>query len=297
MERRRHRRGAVVNRSRGITWVKRAVRGIVALLFVLPLLWMTVTAFYEPGTPLPTTLRLLPENPTLDNFGRIFATVPMGRFTLNSLLVVALAVPLTLVTGSWAGFAMAQLPQRAQQRWIVLSLAVLMIPGIALWSTRFVIYRQLGWIDTYWAIIAPAWMGTSPFFVLMFYRAFRRVPAGLYDAARLDGAGVLRTWASVALPSARTTAVAVALLSFIVYWSDFINPLLYLNSERNYTLPIALQLLQQMDRSDWPLLMAAAVWSTAVPILLFVIVLFYLGRRDRAARAAEASRLAEELTR
>ncbi|MCO5191242.1 MAG: carbohydrate ABC transporter permease, partial [Anaerolineae bacterium] len=209
-------------------WLRTLLQVIVAMVFLLPLVWMTATAFHAPATPLPTSLRLVPDNPTVANFGRIFAIIPLLRFTINSLIVVALAVPLTLLTGSWAGFGMAQLPERSQRRWVIISLIVLIIPGIALWSTRFLLYKWLGWIDTYWAIIAPAWMGTTPFFVLMFYRAFRRVPAGLYDAARLDGAGVLRTWASVAMPLARSTIVAVAILSFVLYWGDFINPLLYL---------------------------------------------------------------------
>jgi multiple sugar transport system permease protein len=200
----------------------------------------------------------------------VWEVVPLWRFTLNSLLIVSLAVPLTLVTGSWAGLAMARLPRRAQRFWVLVSLAVLMVPGIALWSTRFVIYRQLGWLDTPLALIAPAVMGTSPFYVLMFYRAFRRIPEATYDAARLDGAGVLGLWYRVALPMARPTAIGVALLSFIVYWGDFITPLLYLQTERLYTLPIALQLLQQFSRSDWGLLMAAAVWATAIPVLLFI---------------------------
>ncbi len=259
-------------------WLRTLLQVIVAMVFLLPLVWMTATAFHAPATPLPTSLRLVPDNPTVANFGRIFAIIPLLRFTINSLIVVALAVPLTLLTGSWAGFGMAQLPERSQRRWVIISLIVLIIPGIALWSTRFLLYKWLGWIDTYWAIIAPAWMGTTPFFVLMFYRAFRRVPAGLYDAARLDGAGVLRTWASVAMPLARSTIVAVAILSFVLYWGDFINPLLYLSSESNYTLPIALQSLQQMNRSDWPLLMAGAVWATLVPVGVFVIALAYWNR-------------------
>lgn len=153
-----------------------------------------------------------------------------------------------------------------------------MVPGVSLWSTRFIIYRQLGWYDSIWALIAPALMGTSPFFVLMFYRAFRRIPAAIYDSARIDGAGVLRTWSSVALPVARPTVVAVAILSFVLYWGDFISPLLYLSSEQRYTLPIALQLLQQLNRSDWPLLLAAAVLTMAIPVLLFILVQPYFSR-------------------
>ena len=249
-----------------------ALRLLVALIFLLPLLWMVTASLYPPGEPLPTSLRLLPERPTLAHYGRIFQLLPLGRYTLNTLLVVALAVPITLVISSWAGLGMARLPQAAQRRWVVFSLAILMVPGIALWSSRFLVYRQLGWYDSVWALIAPAWMGTSPFYVLMFYRAFRRIPAAIFDAARLEGAGVLQTWRLVALPMARTTAVAVSLLTFVFYWGDFISPLLYLRTGSRYTLPVALQTLQQLSRSDWALMLAAAVWTMIVPIALFLIL-------------------------
>jgi len=155
-----------------------------------------------------------------------------------------------------------------------------MVPGVALWSTRFLIFKILGWYNTIWALIAPAWMGTSPFYVLMFYRAFRRIPREMYESARLDGAGVLQTWRRIALPIARPTTIGVALLSFIFYWGDFISPLLYLRSEKYYTLPVGLQLLQQMGYSDWPLLMAAAVIATAVPLVLFLLVQPFFARVD-----------------
>lgn len=254
------------------------LRILVALLFLMPLFWMVTTAFHPPGSPLPTSLQLWPGEPTARNFSRVWTLVPMGRFMLNSVVVVAVAVPLTIVVGSWAGLGMARLPQSAQRRWVVLSLAILMVPGIALWSTRFFLFRRLGLLNTPGALIAPALIATSPFYVLMFYRAFRRIPAALYDAAQLESSSVLQLWHSVAMPLARPTTLGVAVLSFVFYWGDFISPLLYLSSERNYTLPVALQTLQQMDRSDWPLLMAAAVLATAVPVALFLLVQPYFAR-------------------
>lgn len=259
-------------------WLLTLGRGLIALIFLLPLFWMVSAALLPLGRPLSQTFRLLPSAPTLENFVRIWDMVPLARFTLHSLVIAAIAVPLTVVTGSWAGLAIAQLPRRSQRRWVVISLAVLMVPGIALWSTRFLIYTQLGWINTIWAIIAPAWMGTSPFYVLMFYRAFRRIPAAIYDTGRLDGVSALTMWRDIALPIARPTAMGVALLSFVVYWGDFLSPLLYLSGERWFTLPIALQLLQMMNRSEWPLLMAAAVWATMVPVILFLLVQPYFAR-------------------
>jgi multiple sugar transport system permease protein len=255
-----------------------ALRLGIAILFLLPILWMAAAALHPLGVPLPQKWTLFSAVPTLENFSRVWELVPIGRYTLNSFLVVALAVPITLVSSSWAGFGMARLPLAGQRRWVVVSLAVLMVPGIGLWFTRFFIYKELGWLDTIWALIAPAWMGTSPFYVLMFYRAFRRIPAAIYDAARIDGAGILQSWWLVILPMARPTALGVGLLSFVVYWGDFTSPLLYLDSERLYTLPIALQLLQQMARSEWSLLMAAGVIATLMPVLLFIILQPYFAR-------------------
>jgi multiple sugar transport system permease protein len=249
----------------------RILQVLLAVLFLLPIVWMIAASLTPAGTPLPRNLGLISSEITFENFKRAWHMVPFGQFTLNSLRVVSLAVPLTLVTSSWAGFAMSQLPRPNQRRWIAISLIVLMIPGIALWSTRFILYREIGIYNSIWALIAPALMGTSPFFVLMYYRAFRRIPHEVYESARLDGAGILQSWRLIALPIARPTSVGVALLGFVYYWGDFISPLLYLQSEKNYTLPIALQLLHQMGRSDWSLLMAAAVLSLTVPMAFFFI--------------------------
>ena len=258
------------------------LRVFTAILLLLPLLFMVTTSLYPPGEPLPTTLRLLPARPTFVNYQGIFDLLPLWRYTFNSLIVVLLAVPITLVVSSWAGLGMARLSRPAQRRWIVISLLVLLVPGIALWSSRFLLYRTLSWYDTVWALVPPAWMGTSPFYILMFYRACRRIPAALFDAAQIDGAGVLRTWWSIVLPMARTTAVGVALLTFVFYWGDFISPLLYLRRGDKYTLPVALQTLQQLSRSDWSLMLAAAVWTMAIPILLFLLLqpIFNRGQRE-----------------
>lgn len=259
-----------------LSW-RLVIRLLVTAVFLLPLFWMLTAALHPQGRPLPTTLTVSLDF-TLANFGRVLELVPMGRYTLNSLVVVLLAVPLTLLTSSWAGFGMAQLPTASQRHWIVLSLAVLMVPSVALWSTRFFIYAWLGWYNTILALIAPAIMGTSPFFVLMFYRAFRRIPTAIYEAARLEGAGVLASWWQIGVPIARPTAVGVALLTFIPYWSDFVSPLLYLRSQSRYTLPIALQLLQQLTPSQWSLLMAGAVLATVIPVMLFLLLQPYFAR-------------------
>ena len=258
----------------------------IALVFALPLMWMLSASLRQPGLPPPRHFEWVPNPVVWSNYAALFepgAVVPLARYALNSVLVAALAVPLTLLTASWAGFAMAQLPARDRRRLALLSVALLMVPITALWLTRYVLFTWLGLTDTYGALLAPALMGTSPLFVLLFYWAFRRVPNELYESARLEGARALTIWRRLALPLARPTVVAVGVLTFLVYWSDFLSPMLYLRSQSLYTLPLGVQQLRQLDRSNWPLLMAAAVIMTGPAVLLFLLVQRYFLGEDGLA--------------
>lgn len=253
----------------------------VALAFVLPGLWVLTTSLRRPGAPPPRTIEWLPDPIAWSNYSRVFELVPLGRYLINSLLVAGIAVPLTVVVASWAAFAMAQLPPHLRYSLLALAVALRMVPIPALWLARFLVLRELQLIDTFAALLAPAWMGSSPFFVLIYYWSFRRLPPALIEAARLDGLGPLAIWARVALPLVRPATIAVSVLTFVQYWSDFISPLLYLKSESRYTLAVGLRVLQQLDATNWPLLMAGVVVMVLPVMLLFVLVqrAFWVGEQ------------------
>jgi multiple sugar transport system permease protein len=253
---------------------------LVAALFLLPLLWMVTASLRAPGLPPPTSVEWLPTSPTPANYGAVFDLLPFGRYLLNSLGVVALAVPLTVVTASMAGFAMALLERRSRVALVVLSVALLMVPVTATWLTRFLLFSWAGLTDSLLALVVPALAGSSPLFVLIYYWAFRRVSPEIFEMAHLDGAGSLTAWWRVGLPAVLPASIAVAVLTFILYWSDFISPLLYLRDQGLYTLPLGLRQLQQLDPTDWPLLMAGAVMLTLPAVLFFLLVQhLFLGER------------------
>lgn len=252
-----------------------------AALFILPFVWMLSTSLRQPGLPPPRTIEWLPAPIAFGNYARIFDLAPLGRYTLNSLAVIALAVPLTVLTASWAGFALAQLPAEERVSLIRLAIVLLMVPFTAVWLGRFLLYKQLGLSNSLLAVVAPSLMGTSPFFILLFYWTFHRLPRELYAAARLDGAGALSIWRTVAFPLALPTAAGVAVLTFVLYWSDFTGPLLYLRSPLGYTLPVGLQLLQQLDRTNYPLLMAGSVVMVAPVLVVFGLLAVFVRRRSR----------------
>jgi len=243
----------------------------ISLIFAVPVIWVLAASLRLPGAPPPTDLELLPDPIIWSNYVQIFELLPLGRYLLNSGMVAALAVPLTVVVASWAGFALAQLPEHVRTAFLALAIVVHMTPITALWLTRFLVLNELRLIDTYAALLAPVWLGSSPLFVLIFYWSFRRIPVDVIESARLDGLGALAIWRRIALPLARPAIGAVSVLTFVQYWSDFINPLLYLKSESRYTLPIGLRLLQQMDITSWPLLMAGVMVMIAPIMILFVL--------------------------
>lgn len=261
-----------------------ALVGLVALGGLLPLAWMislsvrTVAEAIRPFVWIPNAI-------TGQNYAEIFRTYPLLQWLGNSLLVVAAAVPLTVITASLAGFALTSLPARSRNVLIGASVAALLVPAMALWVPRFLIYKTIRIYDTPLALIAPAFTGTSPLYVLVFAWAFSRVPQASFEQARLDGAGPLRVWWSIALPQVWPAITAVAVLSMVAYWSDYLSPLLYINNQNYYTLPVGVQVLQQAGTSGntttWPLLMAGAVVLTLPVLGLFLIAqrfFFHLGR-------------------
>jgi multiple sugar transport system permease protein len=240
--------------------------------FLFPLVFLVLGALRDPGEPPPTGLEVLVPQVTAAGFERAFGLVDLGRQLVNSGVVALLAVPLTVLVASWAGFAATRLPARGRRLVIGGSLVALLVPLSALWVPRFVGFSQLGLVDTYVPLIAPALMATSPLYVLLFFWSYSRLPADLIDAARLEGLGPLAIWRRVAAPLVRPTTFAVGALAFVFHWSNFVDPLLYLVSTDKFTLPLGLSALRGLGPTDFGVLLAGALVATVPTVLLFGLV-------------------------
>ena len=212
----------------------------IAGLFLLPLVWMFSASLRVPSLPPPRGIEWIPAPLTFSNYARIFEILPFGRYVFNSLYISITGVLLTLLTASWAGLGMSVLGKRGRLRLLILSAILQIIPITAVWLTRFLLFAWIGVTNSRLSLLAPALMGSSPLFVLLFYWAFRRVDRAVFETAQLDGANLFQVWWHIALPLARPALMAVGMLSFLYYWNDFINPLLYLRSQSLFTLPMGL---------------------------------------------------------
>jgi multiple sugar transport system permease protein len=247
------------------------VPGVFAALFAAPLWFMVVGSLRPAGLPPPRTLEVLPPEPTLAAYARLPELIPLFRYLANSAVVVALAVPLTVLVASLTWFGLRLLGPAARRRVVLGLLVVLLVPVTAVWATRFELFRLAGAVDTYLPLLAPALLAVSPVLVLLYAWSFGGIPDSQLQAARLEGARWLAIWRRIALPQVRPATMAVAVLAFTFHWANVIDPLLYLHSGDRYTYPLGLQFLRLLNPTDWPLLMAGCVIATLPCVLVFLL--------------------------
>jgi len=244
---------------------------IVSAVFLIPLASMIVGSLRMPGLPPPRGIEWIPKPIALSNFSQVFQVVDLGRYMVNTLVVELMAVPVTLIVASWAGFALSQLRNRLSQAIIAVVFLLFFLPETSLWVSRFILYKFVGVIDTPIALAAPSLYGTSALYMLIFYWTFRRVPDEIWEAARVDGAGAFRTWWTLGVPAARAAFAAVGVLTFFYYWREFNEPLLYIQTVEKYTLSVGLAYLEQLDPTNWPRLSGGWVVVTAPLIVVFLV--------------------------
>lgn len=241
-------------------------------LIVLPLYFMVAGSLRTPGLPPPDGFEWLPDTLRWQNYRDVSGFVDVWAYMKNSVIVVLIAVPITVLVASWAGFAIATATPRLQRILVLSSLIALMVPVGALWIPRFVMFKWLGLTDTLVPLIVPALMATTPFYVLIFGLVYSRLPKSLYEAARLEGLSPFAIWRRVAFPLGKAAAFAVGVLALAWHWANFTDPLIYLSSEEHFTLPLGLRALQSLEPTNHPLLLAGAVIATVPPVIAFMFV-------------------------
>ncbi|MGL5819972.1 MAG: carbohydrate ABC transporter permease [Phycicoccus sp.] len=241
------------------------------VLFLVPLVVLVLGSLQRPLQPPPDGLDLWPDPPDITSYRSLTAFLPLGRPVLNSVVLVGVAVPLTVVVTSMAGLAVVMASRRARRLLLALAMVTLLVPVTALWVPRAVVLRELGLADTGLTVSLLALAGTSPFYVLLFALVYARIPAGVLEAAALEGLGPLRTWWQVALPLARPAVVAVGALSFVYYWSTFMDPLTLVSSPEKWPLALGLRGLGELETALYPIYLAGAVVATLPALLVFAV--------------------------
>ena len=264
-KRRRQRRQLLGNAA----WY--AVLTLLALITVFPFLWMLLTSLKGPLDPIASVPpQLIPAHPTLANYEKVLASLPILKFFFNSITVAVVVCVLNVLVSAMAAYPLAKMRFFGRDAIFYLLLATLIVPAQLTYIPSFVLaVNTFHYYDTLPAVILPSL--ASAFNIFLMRQAFRGVPNDLIDAARVDGAGEWRVWWQILLPIVRPSMAAVAIFTFVTSWNDFLWPSLMLHTREGMTLPVGLAALQGFFSSDFRSI-AAGVTMTVIPILLFFIV-------------------------
>jgi multiple sugar transport system permease protein len=249
-----------------------------AVIALFPLYWAIITSFKDPKdvATIPPSFTLT--QPSLKNYidliqGTGVANAPVVRWFLNSMIVSVATTFGVLLLTSMAGYSFARrhFPGRDKIFWLIIS--TMLIPG---WSTiiaSYVLTLKLGLHDTYWVLILPGL--ASPFAVFLFRQFAVTLPEELFQAAKIDGASELQLWWRIALPLCRPVLATLGIFTLVGQWNDFLWPLLVLNKQQIYTLPVGVSIIMYQIQGRGPLSgvgMAAAILMSIVPIIAFLLM-------------------------
>jgi multiple sugar transport system permease protein len=243
-----------------------------ALIFALPLLWLTVSSFMTNAQINRFPPTIIPDGIHLDGYRYVFRTGDFGHWFANSTIVAVVTVASNLVFCSFAGYAFARMRFRGSRVLLALMLATLVIPFQLTMIPTFLLMKKLGLIDSLGALILPSLV--TPFGVFLLRQFFVSVPREIEEAAWIDGCSRLSTLVQIVLPLARPALATVAVLTFLTVWNDLTWPLIAINSAEHYTLQLGLVTYSGAHRTQW-----AAVMAGNLLVTLPVVIAFLLAQR------------------
>lgn len=265
--------------SSGISRLNRSAEYALLLLAVaaigLPLYWMLLAAFKTNRDIFLMPPTWVPLTPTFDNFGAAWNQAPFGRFYVNSVLYTVVGGGAKLVQALFSAYAFAFLRIRGKQLFFVLLLLALMIPEEFTVLPNFLTLANFGWVNTYQGLLLPGFV--SAFGTFLLRQNFLSLPREVLEAARVDGAGHLRTLWSVAVPMSQPVLVTLGLLTFVQRWNDFLWPLVITNSTDLRTLSVGIALLFQKESgTEWGVVMAGTLLVVLPVLIIFLAVQRYV---------------------
>jgi multiple sugar transport system permease protein len=249
-----------------------AIAAVLVVVFMGPFLWTLGSSLKTPLEIGKYPPSLLPATPRFQNYADVFTQVPMAMFAMNTIQITVLAVIGQVVTATLVayGFSRFRFPFRDQL--FILMISTLILPREVLLIPTFLLWKNLGMLDTLTPLWLPSFFGGA-FYVFLLRQFFLTLPQDLDEAAKIDGAGSLQILWKIVVPLAQPAMATVAIFSFLNHWNDFLEPLIYLNDKSKYTLALGLRFFQTIPNdSQEPrdqLLMAASLIITAPVLLLF----------------------------
>lgn len=258
-------------RRRDVINVVRVVAAEIVLIglgivMMLPFLWLLTGSLKTEAEVFNWPPSIFPAVPQWSNYERGLTILPFNLFFRNTLIIAILATVGTTVSSSLVAFALARLRFPGRNALFAVVLSTMMLPGIVTLIPKFILFKQLGWVDTWQPLWVPDFFGNS-FYIFLMRQFFLTLPLELDEAARVDGASTWRIWAQIALPLSVPAVATVAVFTFVFNWNDFLGPLIYLNTMEKRTVALGLAAFNGIYSAEYNLMLAASV-AAIIPVLL-----------------------------
>jgi multiple sugar transport system permease protein len=256
-----------------------AIAAAASVLFMVPFLW-TVSSSLKPITEIYAQPPIwIPNNVQWHNYARVFELVPFGGFVRNSVIVTFTAMIGTILSSSLVAFGFARFRFPGRDALFVIVLATMLLPWEVTIVPLFLIFKEVGLLNSLWPLIIPSWFGGGAFNIFLLRQFFLTIPREFDEAAHMDGATSLQIYWRIILPLSGPAIAAVAIFAFLANWNEFIGPLIYNNSANWYTIPIGLRYFQNTPASGEDpkeaLLMAGSIMAAAPCIIIFFVAQKY----------------------
>jgi ABC-type glycerol-3-phosphate transport system permease component len=261
-------------RMKPMQWIVFLLLCLFSALLIFPLLWMLSTSLKAPHEVMSLDMQLIPETPLWSNYVDIFHKYPVWQYTWNSVYVTGMNIIGKLISCTLVAYGFAKFKAPGSKFLFILLLSTMMIPWAVTMVPLFILFREIGWYNTFMPLWVPAFFGDA-FSIFLLRQFVMSIPRELEEAAKMDGAGVLRTLWSVVLPNLKPALSVVAIFSFFYTWNDFLGPLIFLSDPDKATLQLGIQFLRTQFNVEWHYMMAFSVFS-----LLPCLVVFFFGQKQ-----------------
>jgi multiple sugar transport system permease protein len=248
----------------------------VGILLGSPFIYMISIALAGDSTTVQSAFTFIPREFTWDNFVKVFTNNHLGTYLKNSIVITAWSIVGSVLSASFVAYGFARLKAVGSKFLFVLLLSTMMIPGEVTMVPQFIIFRHLGWVNTFYPLIVPSFFAGA-FNVFLIRQFVMAIPKSLDEAAKIDGMGHIGIYSKIILPLTYPILAAIAIFSFSWNWGNFMGPLIYLNDPEKTPLALGVQLLTSVGGGQmppWNIVMVASLFLT-VPM----IVAYMLGQR------------------
>lgn len=248
------------------------VKILVALIMFLPIIWI-ITGGFKTLTEFTTSSNIIPKKVTFENFTYIFKNSNIWLYTRNTFLLMLGTTAGTLISSSLVAYPLARMEFKGKNLIFSIIIATMMIPNIALIIPQYIMFGKLGWLDSLFPMIIPAFFA-YPYNVFLFRQYFRSIPKELDESATIDGCNKMQIFFKVLAPLSKPTYATIAVLSCVFWWNELTQPVFYINSDQWRTLTIALMTSYMYTSGNafvinWPSIMAAATLMIIPPMVLY----------------------------